>query len=714
MRQRIFAALVATLVLSACGDGTGPDDGGFTVTAQTTETQFGARGSTLAEPLQAIVVDPVSKIPQNNTAVSWRVVSGSATLVSSVTMTDAGGVASAFVKLGDDLATSIVEAFVPKLSGSPARFTVRAIDAPVMTAIVPASARAGDTITITGQNFSSIVQENVVLFGGFRGTIVSASATQMRAIVPLCVPSRTVTVQALLGAVGSNTLPLDVTSTTSAALQLERGQSRIFANANELACFRLPGGIPNLSVLLMPQNVSEVVGSFAAFELAGLTGMGTVASIVEKPRVAPTPDLSWEMKIRNKERELLKGPGVAMHPQYSASSMANCPQPPAVGARCDFTVINKNDTFERVTAEIKAITTRAIVYQDIKTSTQNGLTTADFNKLGTVFDDPIYTTDVALFGQPSDFDNNNKVFILLTPVVNALTPKNSGGGFIAGFFYGCDLLSRATCNGSNEAEIFYALTTDPTAEHSDIRTSATVMNNLPAVLAHEFQHMINFAQRNKTQDALWLAEGMAHHAEDAVADVFEQRGDLASAHQFRGQNTIRANRYLRATSSVSLLTENDASSLELRGAAWLFVKYLAAQYGIEILSKLTRSQLSSVSNVTAQTGKAWPVLMAEWGIALWADDAEDLAGVTLPKELTYPGVNLRQRFGAGANYPLRPTVYSFEDFIERETVPASSQAYVIVKAGPAAQPQLNLTLGGQRGGSFAANAAPQMSILRIN
>lgn len=702
------------MVLSGCGDGTGPGDGGLTVTAQTNETQFGARNTTLLEPLQAIVVDPVTKTPQNNVAVSWRVVSGSATLTSSVTMTDAGGVASAFVKLGNELATSIVEAFVPKLSGSPARFTIKAVDAPVINAITPTSADAGDTITITGQNFSPVIDDNVVLFGGFRGNIISATATQLRAVVPLCVPSRTVNVQPMLGSVGGNSLPLNVTSSTSTVLQLERGQPRVFVAPSELACFRLPGGIPNLSVLLMPQNVSEVIGSFTAFELAGLAGTPTMASIVEKPMGAGTPDESWELNIRKKERELLKGPLVAERPSYSASSAANCPQPAALGQRCEFMVINKDDKFDRVTAEIKAITTRAIVYQDVNTPTSNGLTTADFNQLGTVFDDPIYATDVALFGQPSDFDNNSKIFILLTPVVNALTPRASGG-FIAGFFYGCDLLARSSCNGSNEAEIFYALTTDPNATFSDVRTRGTIMASLPAVLAHEFQHMINFAQRNKTQDALWLAEGMAHHAEDAVADAFEARGDLTTANQFRAQNTIRANRYLRNTSSVSLLAEDDESSLELRGAAWLFVKYLADQYGNQILAKLTRSQLSSVGNVTTQTGKSWHTLMSDWGIALWADDAPELAGVLLRRELFYQTVNLRSRLrNPDGSYPLKPTVYSFADFIERETVPASSQSYVLVKAGAPSQTQLNLTLGGQRGGSFAANAAPQMTIMRVN
>ncbi|MGQ0814535.1 MAG: IPT/TIG domain-containing protein [Gemmatimonadota bacterium] len=715
MTKSIIAGLAIAAVIGSCGgDGTGPDDGGFAIAAQTNETQFGSRNARLPKPLQVIVTDPVTKQPQEDVAVSWRVVEGSATMVAATSTTNDDGVANGFVQLGA-LGTSVIEASVSKLIGSPARFTVRAVDAPVIISISPGTAEVGDTITITGQNFSPSALDNTVLFGGFRGQVISATTTQMQAVVPLCVPSRTVTVQVLLGAIAGNQQNLAVTgSSTTSALQLARGEARSFGDTNELACFRLPGGVPGLSVLLVPQNFSEVVGSFTAFELIGLTGGGTVTAVSDRPLLTPTPGQdSWELHLRAKERELLKGPGAALRPQYSTTA-ASCPGI-EVGSRCEFSIINRDDKFERITAELKAVTVRALVYQDVRTSATDGLTAADFRDLGAVFDDPIYAVESQVFGAPSDIDGNGRVFILLTPVVNQLTPSGSTG-FIAGFFFGCDLLARSQCSGSNEAEIFYALTTNPgNNQFGDQRTRNTVMAALPPVIAHEFQHMINFAQRNKTQDALWLSEGMAHHAEDVIADAFEARGNAASAATFRSQNTVRANRYLRATSSISLLAESNASSLELRGAAWLFVKYLAGQYGNEILGKLTRSSLSSVANVTAQTGKPWNTLLSEWGVALWADNAPELAGVTVRQELTFPNENLRQRLrAADGSYTLKPAIFGFTDFIESGTQPASSQAYVIVSAGTSSPPQLNLTLTGQRGGAFAPNAAPQITVLRIN
>jgi hypothetical protein len=206
---------------------------------------------------------------------------------------------------------------------------------------------------------------------------------------------------------------------------------------------------------------------------------------------------------------------------------------------------------------------------------------------------------------------------------------------------------------------------------------------------------------------IWSAP---RNSEDVVADVYEQRGDLVTAAQFRQQNTTRANRYLRSTSSFSLLSEDDVNSLELRGAAWLFVKYLAGQFGNEILTKLTKSTKTSVDNVVAQTGRSWSSLMRDWGIALWADDAPELNGVTPKKEFTFPNMNIRQRI---APYPLAPSIYGFQDFIEKETLPASSQSYVIVKAGVNASP-LSLTFGGTQGGAFPTSAVPQLTVFRFN
>lgn len=711
VRSNVIRVAVASVLFMGCKDGTGPSDAGFTVAAQSGDAQFGTRSTALFEPLQVIVVDPVNKQAESGVIVRWSIIEGAgATLTAATSTTNAAGVATTQLKLGEALGTYRVQATVDKMIGNAAKFTARAVNPPSITTIAPTAARAGDTLVITGENFSPTAEENVIVFGGFRGKVTSASATQLRVVVPLCVPARDVVVQAFLGAVaGTNQKTLPITSSSGTQLELARGQVRTMIDPNDISCFRAPG-TANASFLVVVQNYSQVSGSVSPFTLAGLTGAAGPILIHEAPAVthASAAD-SWEMRLRARERALPRD-GEAMI--RSQSSQASCPTPAQIGNRCDFKVLDKDQEFASVTAEIKAISAHAIVYEDIN-APANGLTANDFSTLATTFDNPIYDAVTAAFGQPSDLDKNGKIIILLTPVVNQLTPKGSAG-FVAGFFYGCDLLSKNSCSGTNESEIFYALSVDPTGQFGDVRSRSAVLNSLPAVIAHEFQHMINFAARGNTNEALWLSEGMAHHAEDVVADVYEARGDNTNRDLFRSQNNTRGSRYLQATSTVSLLAESALGSLEQRGGAWLFVKYLAGQFGPSVLINMTKSTKTSVDNVTTVTGKPWSTLQAEWGVALWADNATELLGVNLNPVYTYPNMNMRTRFGSGQSFPLRPDIYGYEDFVHRESLPASSSAYIRVTAGATLTPKpLHMTLGGQHGGSFAVPAAPQVSILRI-
>lgn len=55
--------------------------------------------------------------------------------------------------------------------------------APVITALTPRIARVGDTVTISGSNFSAAITNNILYFGSVRGQVVDASTSQIKAIV---------------------------------------------------------------------------------------------------------------------------------------------------------------------------------------------------------------------------------------------------------------------------------------------------------------------------------------------------------------------------------------------------------------------------------------------------------------------------------------------------------------------------------------------------
>ncbi len=702
------------MAVAACGgDGTGPDDNSVTVAVQSGDQQFGAPSEQLLDPLQVVVTDPVSDEPVQGVSITWQVVTGGAAVVTPAqSNTDENGVATASLRLGSALGTYVVEASASRMVGGAARFTAQAVNAPAITS-APTTTDVGDTITIAGTNFSPQPDDNLVLFGGFRGRVVTATATQLRVVVPACLPVRTVPLTVSLGAVASGPVSIAVLGSTVSPLQLNVGAVRTFSDPAELSCFQVQGGIAGYTVLLVPQNVSDVASTMTTLQLAGLSSTGPVATVTNA-RVSDGTT-SWpstfERKLREREQKLLATTGdVRFRPQPQAAAVAACPSPPQVGNNCSFQVINKDDDFVTVTAQLKAISTRALIYQDVE-APANGLSNADFAALGASFDDPIYAAVSDAFGAPSDIDANSRVIVLLTPVVNAMTARGASG-FIAGFFYGCDLVSRSACTGTNSAEIFYTMTADPTGQFSDARSVLNVLRALPPVLGHELQHMINFGQRFST-DALWLSEGLAHHAEDVVADVYAARGDATNANLFRQQNYLRAIRYLRNPTGTSLIADGGTGTLELRGAGWLFVKYLVGQFGQQILAALTESSSSSVTNVVQQTGRSWSSLFGTWSVALYVDNAPELNGATVDPVYTFPNINLRTALIDAGSYALRPATETFTDFIYRVTLPASSATYLHVQAGSGNPSAMSFNLAGPFGGAFAGGAVPQLSIVRL-
>ena len=690
------------LALGACGESTGPSDSRVSVSVQSGDGQFGIASGTLAEPLQVIVTDPVTKQPKDGVTVQWRVVTGTgAVLLPAATETGQDGISSIQVTLGPQLGSYEFEATAEKQVGDPARFDARAVLPPTITSLSPTDADVGDTITITGTNYSTNADENTVLFGGMRGRVLSATTTQLRVVVPACLPTRSVTVRVGLGAVASNPSGITVTGGTQAALQLQVGQSAVFRDPNELGCQTLRA--TPARYLIVAQNVSEVVGSRTPFELIGVTHP-PIASIPVVSTVLTATDYGseWELALRAFERTLT-GP----LPERSDLGPDALIAAPEIGDRREFRVYDKNEKFVKVNAEVKAITQHAIVYQDLN-APANGFSTAQFQQLGAAFDNPTYEIDVNVFGQPTDVDANGKVIILLTPVVNELTPAGASG-FVAGFFFGCDLQTTRECSGSNSGEMFYLFVPDPTGKHGNVRNASTVLNSVLPVLAHEFQHMISFGAR-RNLDALWLSEGLAHHAEDMVADEYARRGDTFNSLLFRQQNYARAGIFLRDQTGPSLVSTDLPGTLELRGGSWLLVKYLEGHYGgSTLLRTLTTSTRSSVNNVSNATGQPWSTLLSDWAVALWADNVPGYlpAGPVNPKH-TFPNIQLRSALGS--NYSLAPTSVGVSDFIVAGSLGASSQRHVLLDQGTR---PVNLAFTGQRGGAFANNAMPQVTILRI-
>ena len=383
----------------------------------------------------------------------------------------------------------------------------------------PLGAAAGTAITLSGNNFSPTPDHNVVLFSGIRGRVTSASSTELEVLVPVCLPTRSVQVTAQLGAVKSEALALEVTGASDATV-LSVGEVVDMADDSSFPCLRL-SGLGGASYLVQAMSASTIGGAQHDFEVTGLVGdaspqaqrqAGAQATLEVAGGVSP--QARFEELLRRSEAVLVRE-GVA---RRQTGPLRVEGAVPSVGHTRTFQVFNADSEFDEVNAVAKYVGARAALYVDEK-APGGGLSTSDLADFGRRFDEVIYPTVRNAFGDESDLDGNQRVVILFTPTVNSLTPRGSTG-FVGGFYYGIDLLPDR--EGSNNGEIFYSLVPDPAGEFSDARPKQNVLEVTPAVLAHEFQHMVHFNERvlvleAASTEALWLSEGLAQMAEELVA-----------------------------------------------------------------------------------------------------------------------------------------------------------------------------------------------------
>ena len=701
-------AAVLLLAASACSKApTEPVLSPVEILVASGDGQFGALGQALPVPLQALVRTASSGTPRKDVGVLWQVVEGEATFTGSpATLTDESGSAFASLRLGSVPGEVVVRATVTEQESVTVDFTLFAVDRPTLDALSADEATAGATISLSGTSFSPTAEHNVVLFSGIRGRVTSAGPSQLDVVVPTCLPTRSVQVTVQLGAVKSESRTLAVLGGTETTV-LEAGDFLDVADDAGFSCPRMPG-LDGVGYLVLAQSASTIGAAQHAFDLTGLAGgastlarRGALARSTQAGSGAPPFQVSFEDALRHREAGLVRE-GIGRErrtPQPAASAVPN------VGDHRTFHVLNVDSEFDEVDAVAQYVGSHGVLYVD-ETAPAGGLSQVDLAAFGRRFDDVIYPTITGAFGSESDLDANDRVVILFTPTVNRLTPKGSDG-FVGGFYYGVDLLPERA--GSNAGEVFYALVPDPSGLHSDPRPKARVLEVTPAVLAHEFQHMVHFNQRvlaleAASNEALWLSEGLAQMAEELAARVYEEAQSEGDTELFREGNTSRARQYLFNPADVSLIVASGRGSLAERGAGWLFVLYLAAQKGEGILAQLTATTSTGTDNVVARMGLAWEEVLADWWAALYLDRE------SVGSRLTYPGLDLRDLLGT--DYVLEPEVLAATDFARSGSLWSSSAQYYIVV--PTLQGSVTLRLGGEEGGASPSSAALRMRVLRLN
>jgi hypothetical protein len=635
------------------------------------EGQVAEVGAQLPIPLAVRVQALSNGRVEEDVLVQWEVLDGGGAKVDhETTVTDSAGVTSVRLTLGSELGEYRVRASVKGMTASPAEFRAQAILSPELTVIPSGPVRAGEIIHLEGRNLSQDPAENVVTFSRIRGRVISASPTALEVEVPPCLPTRNVLLQLQIGALATDALSLQVLEGNE-YLSLDVGEDRILDASEALACFRLPSS-PGSAFLVVPHTTGTVGGAEYSVVVTGLTEDGlfptsrfsSPGSITgplgeshqtEESGPIPRTHREWEYRLRALERDLVReGGSEGRVDSREGSGPGLTPQAvPEVGDTRKFKVLNAENTFEDVTARVRYLTEHSLIYLDEETPA-GGFTDQDLAFLANQFEDPIHPTVTGVFGLESDVDSNGRVVILFTPGVNRLTPSGSSG-YVGGFFFGVDLLPDRT--GSNKGEVFYAAVPDPLGTHGPVLSRATLLSSIPAILAHEFEHMVHFNQRlllagAADQDALWLSEALAQMAEDLVGMAHEEMGNFARAREYQLGNWKRARQFLLNPSQVSVLATLPPGTLEERGAGWVLLKHLYGREGQNaFLRSLTGSKRTGVENITFAIGRDWTGIVSDWVGSLYLDGV----GVPVRSGLTVSGVNLRSALALpDGTYPLSP------------------------------------------------------------
>lgn len=484
---------------------------------------------------------------------------------------------------------------------------------PVVTGYSETTVAPGDTIEVIGSRFSDQPSSNQIRFANRLAVVspYSASETSLMVVVPE---------NAATGGV-SVTISGQTQPGVGPELTVTRGIGDVwtFAGFGDDEPLRLPSPSPATQYLLIPHatnaSINVEVENTYGIASEGATpapAPGTVAALAQNTMTvrerfdrhlreefekrASAADGTVPVRPARKDVDVSKAPA-----QWRQFNVLNT----AVGS--PYLAAN----YDRVTAMLRYDGTHCLIYSDVDTLATGNLADADYLVFGQRFDAQIYESNTTNFGIDDDIDNNGKVIVLVSGIINGL-PKTDPSWeeepiyFIGGFFLATDLFEPGDFglqeNTTNEAEIFYMIAADPDGEYlgSDFKfsTEFVAKENLKT-LAHEHQHLISMSRRIFDQGLgfiqhTWLEEGMAHMAED----LFSR---LSGDDEMNGSNVGRANLFLTKPDTTSL--EHASAPLRQRGGIYLFMRYLGDRFGDQIYKGIVQSKCLGRACIEAITGE---------------------------------------------------------------------------------------------------------------
>lgn len=634
--------------------------------------------------------------------------------------------------------------------------------APRVTAVSPALLVPGVPFVISGDRFSPTPEENLVLVDGIRALVTTASRTQLLAVLPTsglpCTPTADVGVQVTtVGGIGAGTARLR----TAAQRTLAVGEALVLATAADAACNELVAGDGRYLAALV--NTGRTLGAdVVALTFEGRAGQGAPASLqvtgpsaVLTSAIEPTAHLRVLEGSRDAARRASTGQGGASLPR------ATLQLPPLSGivpVRVpDLAAAQLCSAFTPIGARTVYAGSRVVLLEDTATVHNGAPTLAGamdpaITALGTEIETVIWPI-IERFGDPlvmdSRLDDNRRIAIVLTPVLNAML-----GGAVLGAVVSCDFFPRAQFASSNVGEVLFLQVPTSSNPGMSAGTIARWRHEIRGTVAHELKHIVGFGERivrGQPLEESWLEEATARHAEERYARAISGAtlaGNTSYATiQCEARALLEAPEcadtprqmlphleglwsFLDAPASRSPLGPAAAGDASFYGSGWSLLRWTidhAVLTEEEILLALTRSGSSGASNLEARSGRSWDEMLSRWALTLMTDDRSGMPTAASPT-LRLPSWALGDLFAglcfdlgpcgrsvpAGEAFarahPLRPIVAPVDFTLEvRDLVPGG---FVPIELPPGARGSERL-LRLRGSGSAALPFAVRLAIIRV-
>ena len=218
--------------------------------------------------------------------------------------------------------------------------------------------------------------------------------------------------------------------------------------------------------------------------------------------------------------------------------------------------------------------------------------------LSNEFDKTIYPRLTQVFGSEwsPGIDNDLRITILITQI-----KKGTGG-----YFNSVDEYPKSQIAGSNEREMIY------------LNFLYLASDSAKGFLAHEFQHMINFYQKEKLRNSteeIWLNEARSEYAPSLCGYDSPYEGSNLER---------RVKDFLRYPTDSLTEWQNEPADY---AAVNLFMQYLVSRYGEQILTGMMKTEavgIASINQALTSSGfsERFKDIFNNWTLANFVNDCQ--------------------------------------------------------------------------------------------